>query len=79
MRFVRIENRWPWPALVDRFTVWRYGSVAIWLRPTGVEIVSDRAFRGTRPWVVGLPPKRNPAVVPQTLPMAPHEPVAAED
>jgi competence protein ComEC len=73
----------PWPALVDRFTVWRYGSVAIWLRPTGVEIVSDRAFRGTRPWVVGLPPKRNAAVVPPTLPptlpVAPQEPPAAED
>jgi competence protein ComEC len=69
----------PWPALVDRFTVWRYGSVAIWLRPTGVEIVSDRAFRGTRPWVVGLPPKRDAAVVPPTSPVAPHEPPAAED
>jgi competence protein ComEC len=69
----------PWPALVDRFTVWRYGSVAIWLRPTGVEIVSDRAFRGTRPWVVGLPPKRNAAVVPPTLPVAPVEPPVAED
>ena len=45
----------PWPALVDRFTVWRYGAVAIWLRPQGVVIVSDRWLRGTRPWVVPLP------------------------
>ncbi len=69
----------PWPTLVDRFTVWRYGAVAVWLRPAGVEIVSDRAFRGTRPWVVGLPPKRNAAVVPPTLPEAPSEPPAAEN
>jgi len=69
----------PWPALVDRFTVWRYGAVAVWLQPAGVVIVSDRWFRGTRPWVVGLPAKRNAAVAPPTLPMAPHEPPAAED
>ena len=25
----------PWPSLVDRFTVWRYGAVAIWLDPGG--------------------------------------------
>lgn len=40
------------PQQIDRFTVWREGSQAIWLTnpPT---IVSDQAKRGTRPWVLG--------------------------
>ena len=41
----------PWPRLVDRFTVWRQGSQAIWLDPDGVVILSDRMERGARPWV----------------------------
>jgi len=68
----------PWPALVDRFTVWRYGAVAIWLRPEGAVILSDRAFRGTRPWVVGLP-ERKAAAPPAGLKMAPSEPPAASE
>ena len=46
----------PWPQLVDRFTVWRNGSAAIWLEPNGARIVTDRAERGDRPWVPP-PPK----------------------
>ena len=45
----------PWPRLIDRFTVWRQGSQALWLEPGGVRILSDRAARGDRPWV-WLPP-----------------------
>ncbi|MBN8929484.1 MAG: ComEC/Rec2 family competence protein [Rhodospirillales bacterium] len=45
----------PWPALVDRFTVWREGATAIWLEPTGVRLLTDRADRGTRPWVPPVP------------------------
>ena len=45
----------PWPALVDRFTVWRYGAVAIWLDGAHARIVTDRAWRGARPWVAPLP------------------------
>ena len=39
---------------VDRFSVWRNGAYAIWLRADGVTIVSDREVRGERPWVLGL-------------------------
>ncbi len=58
----------PWPALVDRFTVWRYGAVAIWLDGTHARIVTDRAWRGARPWVPP-PPLPHKAAVP-VLPAA---------
>jgi competence protein ComEC len=63
----------PWPALVDRYTVWRYGAVAVWLRPGGVEVVSDRSLRGARPWVVALPQpgERKVLTPPSSLPIAP--------
>jgi competence protein ComEC len=48
----------PWPRLVDRFTVWRRGSQAIWLEPAGVRILSDQDERGARPWVP-VPVPRN--------------------
>lgn len=37
--------------VVDRFSVWRNGSHAIWLEPGGARILSDREWRGNRPWV----------------------------
>ncbi|WP_241748942.1 ComEC/Rec2 family competence protein [Teichococcus aerophilus] len=43
---------------VDRFSVWRNGPHAIWLSPEGVRIVTDRDWRGARPWV---PPQPVPA------------------
>ena len=52
----------PWPALVDRFTVWRYGATAIWLDGGHARIVTDRAWRGTRPWVAPLPLPRKQSV-----------------
>jgi competence protein ComEC len=58
----------PWPALVDRFTVWRGGSVAVWLEAGGARVLTDRMERGDRPWVPP-PPKPKPAPVP-TLPLA---------
>jgi competence protein ComEC len=58
----------PWPALVDRFTVWRAGSAAIWLEAGGARIVTDRAERGDRPWVPPLPRPRPPP--PSRLPPA---------
>jgi competence protein ComEC len=61
--------RKPWPKLVDRFTVWRYGSTAIWLDRDGARIVTDRWERGDRPWVPPLPKPRKAA--PPTLPAAP--------
>jgi competence protein ComEC len=45
----------PWPALVDRFTVWRRGAAAIWLQGRGAYVLTDRTNRGTRPWVPSLP------------------------
>jgi competence protein ComEC len=70
----------PWPALVDRFTVWRYGAVAVWLRPEGAVLVSDRSLRGTRPWVVGLPERKAAAVGASAgLKVAPREPAAASE
>jgi competence protein ComEC len=48
----------PWPKLVDRFTVWRDGAVAIWLDPGGARVLTDRAERGARPWV---PPPPTPS------------------
>ena len=36
---------------IDRFTVWRTGSQAIWLDAGGPVIVTDRETRGDRPWV----------------------------
>lgn len=54
--------------VIDRFTVWRSGAQAVWLRQDGVRIVSDRAWRGDRPWVPPPPGRHRPA-----LPMAPME------
>jgi competence protein ComEC len=53
---------------VDRFTVWRDGSAAIWLDADGARIVTDRIERGDRPWVP--PPPRPRKAAPPTLPQA---------
>jgi competence protein ComEC len=58
----------PWPALVDRFTVWRNGSAAIWLERGGARIVTDRMERGDRPWVP--PPPRPRKTIPNLPPAA---------
>jgi len=52
--------------LVDRFSVWRDGAHAIWLGPGGARVLSDRQFRGDRPWVP-----------PRPLPRAAQAPVQA--
>lgn len=49
----------PWPALVDRFTVWRYGAAAIWLNAGRARVLTDRAYRGDRPWVPPVPTPRS--------------------
>ena len=61
----------PWPKLVDRFTVWRDGAVAIWLDPGGARVLTDRAERGARPWVppppiTAQPRDARPGSSPQT-------------
>jgi competence protein ComEC len=55
-------------ARLDRFDLWRNGAHAAWLGP-GARVVSDRAWRGDRPWVPPVPlPGR-----PEALPLAPAE------
>lgn len=49
---LRCESRVPF---VDRFSVWRDGSYAIWLTANDVRIISDRDVRGERPWVPPSP------------------------
>ena len=61
----------PWPALVDRFTVWRNGATAIWLDGRRARILTDRAYRGDRPWVPPVPTPREHAS--PSLPPAPTE------
>ena len=58
----------PWTKLVDRFTVWREGSAAVWLTPDGSVILTDRMERGDRPWVP--PPPQPRAKAAPTLPPA---------
>jgi competence protein ComEC len=67
----------PWPKLVDRFTVWRYGSTAIWLDRDGARILTDRRDRGNRHWVQPLPKPRK--AVPVLPPAAVDRPDAGED
>ncbi len=55
-------------ATVDRFSLWRNGAQAAWLGAEAL-VVSDRAWRGDRPWVPPVPlPGR-----PEALPLAPAE------
>jgi competence protein ComEC len=51
---------------VDRFTVWRYGATAVWLEADHATLVSDRDWRGDRPWVEKLP-EPHPRAVPASL------------
>jgi competence protein ComEC len=37
--------------VIDRFSVWRDGAYAAWMTKRGVTILSDRTWRGVRPWV----------------------------
>jgi len=53
--------------LLDRFTVWRNAAYAGWIEGDRVRLVSDRSFRGDRPWVPGIPTPRRVA---PNLPMA---------
>jgi competence protein ComEC len=64
----------PWPQLVDRFTVWRYGSTAIWLERDGARVLTDRTERGDRPWVPPVPRGRK-AAAPGVGPAAAEHPV----
>ncbi len=52
---------------VDRFTVWRGGAYAGWMAQDGVRLLSDRAWRGARPWVPGIPLPRSDVSEPPAL------------
>jgi competence protein ComEC len=45
----------PGRVVIDRFTVWREGAVAAWVRPGGVRILTDKDVQGSRPWVPAWP------------------------
>jgi len=53
-----IRQRCRQSILIDRFSVWRDGAHAIWLSPKGAQVISDRSWRGDRPWVPPLPQPR---------------------
>jgi competence protein ComEC len=54
--------------VVDRFSVWREGRNDGWLERTGPRVLSDRAARGTRPWVPPVPKPRNAATAREAPP-----------
>jgi competence protein ComEC len=45
----------PGRTIIDRFTVWHDGAIAIWRTPTGLRILTGRQTQGTRPWVTPWP------------------------
>jgi competence protein ComEC len=45
----------PGRVVIDRFTVWREGAVAVWITKTGILVRTDRNVQGTRPWVPPWP------------------------
>ncbi len=59
----------PGVPFIDRFTTWRDGAQAVWLRDGRATVLSDRAARGDRPWVPQAP---HPHATPNL-------PAAAED
>lgn len=64
-----VRGRCDGTQVVDRFAVWRHGSHAAWFTAAGVRVVSDRDWRGARPWVPPVPLPRAQT----TLPPAPTE------
>ncbi|GBQ83855.1 DNA translocation competence protein ComA/ComEC/Rec2 [Gluconacetobacter johannae DSM 13595] len=43
----------PGVATIDGLSLWQSGAQAVYLRPDGPRVVTDRAVRGARPWVMG--------------------------
>jgi competence protein ComEC len=62
-----IRQRCRQSILIDRFSVWRDGAHAIWLSPEGARVMSDRAWRGDRPWVPPPPQPRAAAEPPAPM------------
>jgi competence protein ComEC len=53
-----LRGRCPGSQVIDRFSVWRNGPHAAWFDAAGIRVVSDRAWRGDRPWVPPMPVPR---------------------
>lgn len=51
--------------MIDRFAVWRNGAYAVYPRKAGWALISDRSWRGDRPWVPAIGSRGQP-----NLPMA---------
>ncbi len=45
----------PGQVVLDRFSVWRDGAIALWHQPAGWQMVTDRMVEGARPWVMPWP------------------------
>lgn len=54
---------------IDRLELRHRGAAAIWLRPDGAEVITDRDWRGVRPWIPSMQGDRPSA--PLDLPLAP--------
>jgi competence protein ComEC len=53
-----LRGRCAGAVMVDRFSTWRDGAVAVWARNGVARVVTDRAVRGDRPWVPPRPVPR---------------------
>lgn len=54
-RPLRGACRKPGRIVIDRFSVWREGAIALWFDGPRVVIRTDRLVQGARPWVVSWP------------------------
>lgn len=45
----------PGRLVIDRFSVWHDGAIAVWFGPRGLRMRSDREVEGSRPWVPPWP------------------------
>ncbi len=43
--------------VIDRFSVWRNGAMAVWFRRNRLVVRTDRTVQGNRPWVPPWPPR----------------------
>ncbi|AFW00447.1 transporter [Gluconobacter oxydans] len=48
------RNACPGVPFIDRFSVWRNGAYAVYLRHGAPVLLSDRSWRGDRPWVPAI-------------------------
>ena len=67
-----LRTRCAGSAVIDRFSVWRDGAHAVWLGDSPV-VLSDRGWRGERPWVAPVPRARNPREADALPPSPRHE------